>query len=41
MSGFALLYPTYQLFFFFCVPKRRYKKKAPQPVLALRAALAS
>jgi len=27
--------------FFFCVPKRRNKKKAPQPVLALRAYLAS
>ena len=27
--------------FFFCVPKRRNKKKAPQPVLALRASLAS
>jgi len=29
------------LFFFFCVPKRRNKKRAPQPVLALRASLAS
>jgi hypothetical protein len=29
------------LFFFFCVPKRRNKKKAPQPVLALRASLTS
>jgi hypothetical protein len=27
--------------FFFCVPKRRNKKKAPQPVLALRASLTS
>jgi hypothetical protein len=31
-----LLFP-----FFFCVPKRRNKKKAPQPVLALRASLTS
>ncbi|MHB1183805.1 MAG: hypothetical protein ACYC4A_03775 [Desulfobulbia bacterium] len=29
------------LSFFFCVPKRRNKKKAPQPVLALRASLTS
>jgi len=29
------------LSFFLCVPKRRNKKKAPQPVLALRASLAS
>jgi hypothetical protein len=29
------------LSFFFCVPKRRNKKMAPQPVLALRASLAS
>ena len=27
--------------FFFCVPKRRNKKMAPQPVLALRASLTS
>ena len=27
--------------FFFCVPKRRNKKTAPQPVLALRASLTS
>ena len=33
---FLLLLP-----FFFCVPKRRNKKKAPQPVLALRASLSS
>jgi len=32
----VLLFP-----FFFCVPKRRNKKKAPQPVLALRASLTS
>jgi hypothetical protein len=29
------------LSFFFCVPKRRNKKRAPQPVLALRASLTS
>ena len=29
------------LSFFFCVPKRRNKKTAPQPVLALRASLTS
>ena len=29
------------LSFFFCVPKRRNKKMAPQPVLALRASLTS
>jgi hypothetical protein len=33
---FLLLLP-----FFFCVPKRRNKKMAPQPVLALRASLTS
>ena len=30
-----------RVLFFFCVPKRRNKKKAPQPVLALRASLTS
>ena len=35
-TTFLLLFP-----FFFCVPKRRNKKMAPQPVLALRASLAS
>ena len=40
-SGSAGEEPFCCFSFFFCVPKRRNKKKAPQPVLALRASLAS